>query len=723
MNYARFGKPVVVACVAKALRRSLLVLGSCLVMSVSPSFADESDSTPPQPKPAKVKVSGFGFFGNREMLRLLKSFQPDGEFPDAVSRNFIEDAALVLFSRASSEGYLNAAMVTSYRLSDGTMQTDTWTNVLQVRLPRDLTTREVSFKMRMGVRFHYRDIQIQGLTALTEAEARKYFVGGDTLLSLRRNRVYNRDLLDSSMSALRESLVRKGYRTAQVQTNSLTVDDASGAVDAVILVSEGLPTIVRTVKVEVNEVDDDAKTKLRTLYPDAPYSRLWEQRVARQLREEQYPHGFPDASVELSTVGSETNDNIVQLDMKAEVTTGPRVRLGEVKYTGNQRTRTSVLESRVNLEPGDWLNRLEAERSRQRLARLGVFESVGLNFEESDEDVRDVHYDFIENKPISLSLLAGYGSYELLRGGFEFEHRNIAGRAHDLSVRALQSFKSTSASVQYTIPEVFGENLDVFVKGSGLRREELTFTREEYGGSTGLRKYLEAIKTDFSLHYDYEFLNASDLDATTNAPGVTDARSAALVLDLNRDRRHTPLLPSHGLKLFGHFEAASAALGGNVDYQRIIVGGSYHLDLSGGRLLHIGVTHGVTFTAGGSTDDLPFTKRFFPGGENSVRGYQDGEASPLDADGNQLGAETYTQANLELEQLLTSTWSLVAFFDSVGFAQDRGDYPWNEGLYSVGGGIRWRSIIGPVRLEYGHNLNRRVHDPAGTLHFSIGFPF
>ena len=67
--------------------------------------------------------------------------------------------------------------------------------------------------------------------------------------------------------------------------------------------------------------------------------------------------------------------------------------------------------------------------------------------------------------------------------------------------------------------------------------------------------------------------------------------------------------------------------------------------------------------------------------------------------------------------------SLVGFVDGVGFAEHLRDYPVNEALYSAGGGLRWRSIVGPVRLEYGYNLNRRGGDPHGTLHFSLGFPF
>jgi outer membrane protein assembly complex protein YaeT len=526
------------------------------------------------------------------------------------------------------------------------------------------------------------------------------------------------------MAALTEALARRGYHDAEVHTNRVERNNESGAVVVELKVEEGLPTIVRSVEVTVEGPQDDGLTNEWTLHPDKPYSQLWQQNLARQLQEEQFARGHPDAAVTFSTLRRATNASSIQMDMSAHVTTGPHVRVGEVMYSGNDKTRSSVLESRMTLEAGDVLNRLEAERSRRRLARLGVFESVGLRYEEVNDTTRDVIYEFRETKPMSLSVLAGYGSYELLRGGLEFEHRNVLGLAHNVRLRGIQSFKSTSGDLQYTIPEVFGENVNVFARGSGLVREEVTFTREEFGGSVGVQKRIEAIKTDMSVHYDYEFLNASDLDiASTNATGLQDARAAAIVLDLNRDRRETPLLPRTGSKLFSKFEFASAGLGGNVDYQRIIVGGSFHLDVNGGRLLHLGLIHGNSFTFGATDEDLPFNKRFFPGGQNSVRGYQDGEASPLDADGNQLGAETYTQVNFEFEQLLTKSWSIVAFFDAVGFAQDRGDYPWDEELYSVGGGIRWRSIIGPVRLEYGHNLNPRELDPAGTLHFSIGFPF
>jgi outer membrane protein insertion porin family len=674
--------------------------------------------------PAAVKVSGFGILGNREMLRLLRNLQADGQFPPVIARNFVEDAALILFSRARNAGYLDAGLKAKATMLDGARQKFYWTNSLDVRLSRDFAASEVDFDVVNGVLYYYDSLEIEGLTAINEEDARNYFVSGDTLVRLHGNRAFSPGMLQSSITALTEELLRKGYTDAVVTTNLVKFDPDSGAVTVRIKVDEGLRSIVRSVAVTVDCPQDLSGTNHWVIHPDKAYSLLWQQNLARQLREQQYAKGYPDATVELRILQTGTTTNSIQLDFAADVKTGERVYVAGVKIKGNKRTRLSVMESRVKLEIGELLDRNEAEQSRQKLARLGVFRSVNLDYENVDATNRNVIYEVKESKPIALSVLAGYGSYELLRGGLEFENHNVLGYAQDLRLRAVQSFKSTSFEGQYTFPEIFGGDLSAFLRGSALRREEVSFTREEYGGSAGVHKYLDSIKTEVGLNYTYQFLNASDLGkAVADQVGVADAQSAGFILDFNRDQRHTPLLPRTGSRYFGRLEYAAADLGGNVNYQRIVLGTAQNFDLGGGRLLHLGLIHGITFTLGGDSNQLPFSKRFFPGGENSVRGYQEGEACPLDSNGDQLGAETYTQVNIELEQLITKSWSVVAFFDGVGFAQNRSDYPSDQELSSVGGGIRWLSPIGPVRLEYGYNLDRRPDDPVGTLHFSIGAPF
>ena len=114
--------------------------------------------------------------------------------------------------------------------------------------------------------------------------------------------------------------------------------------------------------------------------------------------------------------------------------------------------------------------------------------------------------------------------------------------------------------------------------------------------------------------------------------------------------------------------------------------------------MHFGLTHGFVTTERGPDKDLPFNKRFFPGGDSSIRGYQYGEASPKNDEGKIVGAESFGLANVEFEQALTRSISIVFFVDSLGYAQSIRDYPFNHGLFSAGGGFSFKTLIGPARL-------------------------
>jgi outer membrane translocation and assembly module TamA len=65
----------------------------------------------------------------------------------------------------------------------------------------------------------------------------------------------------------------------------------------------------------------------------------------------------------------------------------------------------------------------------------------------------------------------------------------------------------------------------------------------------------------------------------------------------------------------------------------------------------------------------------------------------------------------------------VAFVDALGSAAQLRNYPFDERLYTAGLGVSYQTLIGPIRLEYGHNLNPRIGDPHGTWQISIGNPF
>ena len=287
----------------------------------------------------------------------------------------------------------------------------------------------------------------------------------------------------------------------------------------------------------------------------------------------------------------------------------------------------------------------------------------------------------------------------------------------------MHSFKSSSGDYTYPIPEERGSDVDSFVTANALRREEISFTRVEYGGGTGVRRNFPQIATDASLRYNYGILQATEQSANFVAEGAQSPTVGEFILDVRRDRRDSALYPHRGYQVLGEVEVASEAVGGEVNFQRVEVGGSYHITLNDSEWIHLGLRHGFVTTSGSTSNNLPFTRRFFPGGQDSVRGYQEGEAAPRNAQGKIVGAETYLLGNVEFEQGITPKWSVVAFVDLVAFAEHISNYPGDQVLFSVGGGLRWRTIVGPVRLEYGYNLNPRPKDPIGTLQFSLGFPF
>ncbi len=671
--------------------------------------------------PPDLKVRGYGIWGNRDLRRTIELLDTE-EDRTHYDANFIEDAVFILNSRLQQDGYLRPKITARVILEDGTEERFTWDERLDVLLPRPMRATAVRFQIDEGILFYYENVEFEGLTVIDENEALPYFVATDILIRLKRTRVFTPRKLDTSIENLREVLEGKGYEQARVVLDETDRDDETGAVSVRIRVREGKQSIIRSSREEVYVEGEEEPSQTVEREPGRPYSRMWVQDSSLDLRNSFYRQGYPDARVEVQTLEREELEDRIEIDLLFRVRTGNKVYLGDVVFDGSEKTRESVLRRRVMAGSGDELDRLEMDQARYRLARLGVFDSVEVEYEEVDEETRNVVFRLVEGKEVDISLLLGYGSYELLRGGLEIEQYNIFGRAHRSRLMAIQSFKSSSLDYRYTMPEVFGENINAFGQATALRREEIDFMRTEYGGTAGLQTFYSKINSDLTLRYSYQLLQSTRFDAIEE-DGIGRAQVGSVGFDIRHDERDNPIYPRDGYNLFGITEAASEYFLGEANYQRLEIGASWHKGIGRGAYINVGFTHGLVHAEGEVGRNLPFNKRFFPGGDSSIRGYQFGQAGSRNEAGRLAGSETYSLLNLEFEQVVTPSWSVVLFSDSLAIARRFDSYPADEELYSVGGGIRYKTFIGPIRLEYGHNLNPRERDPSGTLHLSIGFPF
>jgi outer membrane protein insertion porin family len=698
--------------------RLALTIVAALILLVSNQAADAAPRS--KTNSASLSISGYGLFGDRELKRMVKLLEKNSQRPPFFDPNFVEDAVLLFSSKLSGDGHLTPILQASMTLRDGTILTQRWTKRIDEPLPRPLEVRDLAFRVFPGPLFYYDKLEFEGLTQLSKEDAIHYFMETEALLPLKKAKVYSPERLRRSVSSLLEVLERAGFESARNVTNYVQQDDKTGAVQVKVVLDEGHKSIVRSVRRDVYYDGASEPSESLIFHPMAPYSRLWLQDLIQSFKSTFYYFGYADTKLETSQSMRQDMGDHIEIDLLAKVFTGPIVKVGEVNFSGIKSSNEKMLRNRTKLHEGDPLNPILVERARYRLARLGSFDSIDVAYDNIDSETRDVLYRIKEGRQIEFSALFGYGSYELLRGGFDLDQFNVFGRAHQSHLRAVQSFKASTVDYTYTMPEFAGHNFDIVFNADWLRREEISFTREEYGGGLGARHYYAAISSDLGLRYNYQVLNALNLGTT---PGLAEANVGSMIADLKHDRRDNPLFPHAGYKVFGTFEVASDYLAGNVNYQRFETSSSYHQAIGKARWLHFGFNHGFVFTMDGPALDLPFNKRFFPGGENSVRGFQQGEAAPRDSTGKVIGAESYLSGNVEFEQGLTRSLSGVIFLDSVAFAQDIKHYPADTGLYSIGVGLRFKTLIGPARLEYGHNLNPRQDDPSGTIHFSIGFPF
>jgi outer membrane protein insertion porin family len=669
-----------------------------------------------------ITVSGLGLLRDRETRVSLEQLM-NMRSADTVSANTIEDAAVIVNAALDQDGFQRPQIEIVATLVDGSIKRFSFDPTFSVPIPRPLEARAIAFQIKPCVRWRIAHVNITGLTILTVKEGQRYFRTDATLFVVARTNAYSKSQVNRSENALLDELKRRGYAEATVRADLATVDERSGAVTLKVDVHEGPRWTISGVEINSGEADDVTLPDHK-IWVGKDWNGSLEQDIREQVRQSFYRAGYPDVGVNIAAEPAPESGRTRETAVVVTVVPEARITMGQVRFEGNVVTRQSVLKNRVRLKPGEPLNPIELEHARYRISRLGVFDSVDLRYEPENDTTRDPVFSLHEGPRYETNLLMGYGSYEQLRGGVEYRQMNILGLAHQSRLQLIQSMKSTRGEYTYTVPELFGEAIDGSAKLFGLQRKEIAFLRQEYGATLSLRHPIARLHGEATIGYTFQTLRNRNNGLATDVTDEKQVNVASLDFGLTTDRRDNPIRPHRGYHATAQLELASPNFGGAAEYPRLELSGAYHTPWSSSRWIHVGFSHGVITTLGATNDlDLPVNKRFYPGGDNSIRGYQAGEAAPRLADGRFIGAKSYMLLNLELEQALTPTWSLVAFGDTLGTATRLKDYPFRERLYSVGLGIRYQTIIGPIRLEYGRNINPRPADPPGTWQISIGYPF
>lgn len=332
----------------------------------------------------------------------------------------------------------------------------------------------------------YDALTIEGLTVLDERRALRMIVPDNALIQTRRARVFTKDNLEDRVDRILDELDRRGHRRAQVVDSAIDINKETGAVAVSLRFEEGPRFVVGRVEtVDGERVDSDE----HYLQQHTLHTREWERENRQLLLNEAWHNGYADARVRVQVIKERPlEDGIVQRDLRFVLLRGEQITLESVHFETDDPVRGSVLRRQTDLRAGEPLDRVAVSDARRRLMALGVFRSVDMRFEDGSEpDMRKVFFDLQPGTRQEVSLLAGWGSYELARGGILWQRNNLWHRAHRLDVDTRASVKARSLSTRYTIPQLFGTDLTGYSRLRYSFREELSFDSETIGANFGTR--------------------------------------------------------------------------------------------------------------------------------------------------------------------------------------------------------------------------------------------
>jgi outer membrane protein insertion porin family len=518
--------------------------------------------------------------------------------------------------------------------------------------------------------------------------------------------------LEADAQALQQALQDAGHASARV---SWEVPEGGGLLPVVFRLRAGPRTRVTGVRVESPEPlpADSAPQELRTRV-GAPY-RLRDLARDRQTVATAYRNvGYLQAEVVPEAAFNEAGDEV---QVTFRVHAGPPTRLEHVVIAGLTHTREDVVRRELLLEEGQPLGLQRILESQRRLSTLGVFQRVSVTEVDPESPlVRSVVVQAEEAPLISVVGGLGYAERDGPRGSVEVSRRNLFGMDRRLSLFTRVSFRTLRLLASYREPYLLGRRQELFVTTfrEDEDRDAFDFTRQGVTIQTSraltprlnliLRDTYQATRT-FGLQEDCLRVDRAF------CPGTVSGPSASVV----HDTRDDPLDPRRGHLVLTDAQLSLGALGGD-DLVKAYVQAATYLLINTRVLVALSGRVGLARTFLQDEPDLPAPDRFFAGGDYSLRGFGVDDVRP--DGGNALllgGAELRLKAAGDL-------WA-AAFTDVGNVYRLASEVTLSDLRYTAGLGLRYRSAVGPLRVDWGYKLNRRAGESAYHVHVTVGHAF
>ncbi len=576
----------------------------------------------------------------------------------------------------------------------------------------------------------------------TETLEERMFLRKASFLQFPHGR-YSENLVSRDQDTIRNLYQSNGFRDVEVTHHSQ--DDYQGKpgeIAVFIEIKEGAQYFIDSLQVTgIEKMDQKQVLANLASLQGQPFSEFNVAVDRDTILAKYFEKGFAGATFEWSSKPAAQPNRV---ELSYVIHEGVQQFVRQVIYTGNKVTKDRVINRILELNPGDPLSPSAITDTQRRLYDIGVFARVDAAIQNPDgeTDRKYVLYDLEEARRFSVAF--GFGAEIARIGGcstcldapagatgfsprvsVDVTRNNLWGVAHSLSLRTRASTLEQQALLTYTWPR-FGNNENLSFSINGLydnSTDVRTFSSRREEGSLQLSQHLTKSVTVF---YRYAYRRVSiDEETLKISPFLIPllaqpVRLGEISSALIQDRRDDPVDPHKGYyntidvglpeRIFGSQRNFVHFLGRNASYHQI----AKRLVLA--RSTQFGDIKVFRYS-GNPLDAIPLAERFFGGGGTSHRGFGENQAGPRDLEtGFPIGgtAQFFNQTELRFPLIgenmggvlfhdMGNTYSSLENFSFRLRQRDLQDFDYM--VHAVGFGIRYRTPVGPVRVDLAYSIN------------------
>ncbi len=529
-------------------------------------------------------------------------------------------------------------------------------------------------------------------------------------------------LLDVAKDEAREALEPFGYYSPTIQISS------SGNADALVVtldIAQGDPVRVRKEDGRItNEGSDDRYLREEldafTPKPGAIFSQPEYEASKAQITRRLAERGYFDADFIARRVEVTRAQNAADIDLGWD--SGLRYDMGKVSFVQDPKEiiDPALLEELIYWKEGEYYHQGRLDRLRKSLVSLDYF--AGIDIDPQPDKAEDylvpVTVTLTPAKRNAYSVGVSYGTDSGAGFVAAAERRYVNKRGHKALAQLDYAQKRKTLTLQYRVPAF--KWLDGWYTGSLQFADEqndyIDTRRIEFVASRSgeVNRFLTATASAHVLRERWVY--AIDQSAYGPQSLYTYATYVFPSLQAQYIDADDRLYPRNALGATLTARGGVEDAGSDASFAQLHLETRWFKGLGERSRLMLRGELGHTWT--GALVQIPPSLRFYAGGDRSIRGYAWREVGPR-IDGTTrgeryaIGANNVATASIEFERYFTPTWGVAVFVDSGTAFDDTPD--WRTG---VGIGARWKSPVGPVRIDIARGLNQP--DSPFQLYIGLG---